>query len=246
MPPPPPDESPVAIVLDGVAQAVLMATPQDLQDFATGFAVTERLIDDPADITGFEAAQVSVQGRPAWEARLWLRPGLAVRAAGRRAAAAPVGCGLCGVDSLEQALPDVVPVASDLTLTPAELLAGFAALEQGQVLRLKTPAIHGACLWRPDGPALLREDVGRHNALDKLAGAALRDGTDPTRAVVVISSRLSVDLVQKCARIGVPVLAGAGAPTRMGLEWAKAAGITLIGRLRADGFDLYAHPERLT
>ncbi len=243
--PPSPEERPVALVIDGMSQAVLMASPHDLQDFAMGFALTEGLIASPEDVTGFEAVEVSAQGMAGVEARLWLRPGLSVRLVERkRSMIGPVGCGLCGVDSIEAALPEIVPVASDLVLAPAEVGRAMAALSEGQILRRATPAIHGAGFW--DGQtALVREDVGRHNALDKLAGALARQGIDGRRGAIVMSSRLSVDLVQKAARIGAPILIGASAPTELALQWAEAAGITLIARARGQDFDLFTHPERI-
>jgi FdhD protein len=248
-PPPSPQECPVAIVFDGMSQAVLMATPHDLRDFALGFALTEGLIASPADVQDYEEAEVEAGGFPAREARLWLRPGLAAGlAAGlaerRRSMVGPVGCGLCGVDSIAAALPLVVPVASDWTMPPGDVGRAMAAMADGQRLRRVTPAIHGAGFW--DGSrAIVREDVGRHNALDKLAGALARDGVDAAQGAIVMSSRLSVDLVQKAARLGAPVLIGASAPTGLALDWAGRAGLTLIARARGDAFDLYTHPRRI-
>ncbi|MGA0614669.1 formate dehydrogenase accessory sulfurtransferase FdhD [Paracoccus sp. KR1-242] len=244
-PGPSPEECPVAIVIDGVSQAVLMSTPADLQDFAMGFALTEGLIALLADVTGFEEEPVHVGGHPALEARLWLRPGLAAGLAKRRrSTVGPVGCGLCGVDSIEAALPAVVPVTSDWTMPPEAVGRAISALAAGQVLRRATPAIHGAGFW--DGSRItVREDVGRHNALDKLAGALARQGRDAGQGAIVMSSRLSVDLVQKAARIGAPVLIGASAPTALALTWAEEAGITLIARARGDSFELYTHPRRI-
>lgn len=244
-PPPEPQECPVAIVIDGMSQAVLMATPHDLRDFALGFALTEGLIASPADVQDYEEAEVEAGGFPAREARLWLRPGLAAGLAQRRRSmVGPVGCGLCGVDSIAAALPQVVPVASDWTMPPGDVARAMAALDAGQSLRRQTPAIHGAAFW--DGAtATVREDVGRHNALDKLAGALARDGVDAGQGAIVMSSRLSVDLVQKAARIGAPVLIGASAPTSLALDWAARAGITLIARARGASFDLYTHPRRI-
>ena len=243
-----PEEAAVAIVIDGASQAVLMATPHYLRDFATGFALTEGLIASPADITGFEqvaVAPVADLALPALEARLWLRPGLAAGLAERRRAmVGPVGCGLCGVDSIAAALPAVVPVASAARFTPGDVAAAMDALSAGQVRWRATPSIHAACLWTAGG-ALVREDVGRHNALDKLAGAAAVAARDPAGGIVAMTSRISVDLVQKAARMGAPVLAGAGVPTRLAVAWAEAAGITLLGRARDGAFDLYTHPARI-
>lgn len=244
-PPPSPEECPVAIVIDGVSQAVLMATPHDLRDFALGFALTEGLIASPADVTGFDEAEVTVGGFPAREARLWLRPGLAVRLAERRRSMiGPVGCGLCGLDSIAAALPAVLPVTSEWSMPPGDVARAMLALAAGQVQRVATPAIHGAAFWNGQS-AITREDIGRHNALDKLAGALAQAGIAGGQGAIVMSSRLSVDLVQKAARIGAPVLIGASAPTALALAWAEAAGITLIARARGAAFDLYTHPRRI-
>lgn len=243
--PPSPEEVPVAIVIDGMSQAVLMASPHDLQDFATGFALTEGMIAAPEDITGFETVAVSAQGLGGIEARLWLKPGLSVGLIERkRSMIGPVGCGLCGVDSIDAALPDIIAVGEGMVLAPEDVGRAMAALSEGQILRRRTPAIHAAGFW--DGQAMVvREDVGRHNALDKLAGALARQGIDGRRGAIVMSSRLSVDLVQKAARIGAGVMIGASAPTELALAWAEAAGMTLIARARGRDFDLYTHPQRI-
>ena len=243
----PPEEAAVAIVIDGASQAVLMATPHDLGDLALGFALTEGLIDSPADVTHAETLEVAapVPGMAAHEARLWLRPGLGVRLAERRRSmVGPVGCGLCGVDSIAAALPEVRPVQADTRLAPATVAAAMAALSDGQRLWRRTPGIHAAALWTP-GAVMVREDVGRHNALDKLGGAVARAGIAPDGGAVAMTSRLSVDLVQKTVRLGAPVLIGAGVPTRLAIAWAEAAGLTLIGRARGDGFDIFTHPQRI-
>lgn len=243
----PPEEAAVAIVIDGASQAVLMATPHDLGDLALGFALTEGLIDSPADVTHAETLEVAapVPGMAAHEARLWLRPGLGVRLAERRRSmVGPVGCGLCGVDSIAAALPEVRPVQSDTRLAPATVAAAMAALSDGQRLWRRTPGIHAAALWTP-GAVMVREDVGRHNALDKLGGAVARAGIAPDGGAVAMTSRLSVDLVQKTVRLGAPLLIGAGVPTRLAIAWAEAAGLTLIGRARGDGFDIFTHPQRI-
>ena len=156
----------------------------------------------------------------------------------------PVGCGLCGVDSIAAALPQVVRVAEGARFSPQDVGRAMQALSEGQRRWRETPAIHAAGFWSPEG-ATVREDVGRHNALDKLAGALADRGVDARAGAIVMSSRLSVDLVQKTARIGAPVLIGASTPTRLAIAWAEAAGITLIGRARGDAFDLYTHPQRM-
>lgn len=240
--PPSPEEASVAIVIDGQSQAVLMASPFDLADLALGFALTEGMIDGPAQVQGSEVVPVTLRDLPAYEARLWLAPGTAAHLAERRRhMIGPVGCGLCGIDQLDQALPQVIPVTADLTVTPAQVIAAMAALAEGQERRRDTPALHGAAFLDAQG-ALVREDVGRHNALDKLAGALAGQGRT---GLLALSSRLSVDLVQKAARIGAPVLIGAAAPTTLAVAWANAAGITLIARARATGFEVHTHSHRL-
>jgi len=245
----PPEEAAVAIVIDGTSQAVLMATPHDLADFALGFALTEGLIASPKDVTDREIAEVQppaqLPGVPAYEARLWLKPGLASGLAERRRSmVGPVGCGLCGVDSIAAALPQVVRVADGARLSPQDVARAMQALSEGQRRWRETPAIHAAGFWSPD-KTVVREDVGRHNALDKLAGALADQCLDARAGAIVMSSRLSVDLVQKTARIGAAILIGASTPTRLAIAWAEAAGITLIGRARGDSFDLYTHPQRI-
>lgn len=241
-----PEEVPVAMVIDGSAQAVLMATPHELEDFALGFALTEGMIASPADVQGIEVVPVAAKGGPAVEARLWLRPGIAAKLAERRRSMlGPVGCGLCGLDSVNAALPEVISVGPGIKLHASAIGAIMAALRAAQIRWRETPAIHAAGFWHGNR-MLLREDVGRHNALDKLAGALARADLAGGGGAVVMSSRLSVDLVQKSARIGAGILIGAGAPTRLALDWAGRAGITLIGRARAEGdFDLYTHPQRI-
>ncbi len=247
--PAPPEEAAVAIVVDGTSQAVLMATPHDLDDLALGFALTEGLIAAPGDVTDAQVVAVAppaaLPGLPALETRLWLRPGLAAGLAERRRSmVGPVGCGLCGVDSIAAALPPVLPVAAGYTAAPADIALAMQALSEGQRRWRDTPAIHAAGFWSPK-VALVREDVGRHNALDKLVGALASRGIDPGGGIIAMTSRLSVDLVQKTARIGAGLLAGASTPTRLAIDWAEAAGLTLIGRARAGSFDLYTHPQRI-
>lgn len=237
------EEAAVALTFDGTTQAVMMATPADLEDFARGFALTEGLAR-PDEI---ESLEVVPQGADA-EVRLWLAPGAAARlAARRRRMAGPVGCGLCGIDSLAEALRAPAPLPpGGLRLAPAEVTAAMAALPAAQRLHGATRGAHAAGFWVPGaGLRLAREDVGRHNALDKLAGAILAAGIDPATGAVAITSRVSIDLVQKCAALGAPVLIAAGAPTARAVDLAEAVGLTLAAFARGDGFDLFTHPGRI-
>lgn len=238
-----PEEVPVALSFNGTTQAVMMATPADLEDFGRGFALTEG-IAGPAEIRDL---QVVVQARGI-DVQIWLSEAAEERlAARRRYMAGPVGCGLCGLDSIEAVLRDVAPVAAgDLRLAPDQVIAAMQALPGHQALHDTTRAVHGAGFFVPGrGIVAAREDVGRHNALDKLGGALLRAGTDPASGAAVLTSRVSIDMVQKCAALGVPVLIAVSAPTARAVALAEAAGITLIGLARRDGFELFTHSNRI-
>ncbi len=241
-----PEEVPVALVYDGTTQAVMMATPSDLPDFLLGFALTEGLIDTPDELTGTE---IVAQPRGI-EVRAWLAPGAASRlTARRRLSAGPVGCGLCGVDSIEAALRPLPPAPKDSGpwLAPDAVAQAMAAVTAAQPLHTQTRATHAAGLWLPGtGLVAVREDVGRHNALDKLAGAVVPGDASPSAGILVLTSRLSVDLVQKAAMIGARVLIGASAPTALAVSEAEAAGITLIARVRGASFEVYSHPQAFT
>lgn len=238
------EEVPVALVFNGTTQAVMMASPQDLEDFARGFSLTEGIVEDQREIESLEI----VEHGDGIEARLWIaEPRAETLAARRRAMTGPVGCGLCGIDSLGEALRPVKPLAdTGLTLAAHEIEPAMSALRAGQVLHDRTHAVHAAGFWSPGaGLALLREDVGRHNALDKLAGALLRAGIDPGTGAIVLTSRVSLDMVQKTCAIGAPALIAASAPTAHAVRLAEAAGLTLITSARGDGFDVFCRPDRL-
>lgn len=236
-----PEEVAVALSFNGTTQAVMMATPSDLVDFGYGFALTEG-IAGPAEILSVE-----VEPLPRGiDVQVWLKPEAEERlAARRRVMAGPVGCGLCGIDSIEQALREVPVVEpSAFRMTPAQVLAAVAALPGEQRLHDVTRAVHGAAFW--NGRVLLaREDVGRHNALDKLVGAMVRAGTQPAGAVV-LTSRVSTDMVQKVAMLGAPMIIAVSAPTAEAVALAETAGITLIALARGDRFEVFSHSDRLT
>lgn len=238
-----PEEWPVALVYDGSTQAVMMASPADLEDFALGFSLTEGLIETPEQIESFEL----VNHETGSEARFWLgsEPGEALKNR-RRSMAGPVGCGLCGIDSLEQAIRPLPRVENDLRLEQGELARATDALRAHQPLHDQTHAVHAAGFLRPgESIVLAREDVGRHNALDKLIGAMARQGIDPRAGAIVMTSRLSVELVQKCAMVGCGVLVAVSAPTAHAVRLAEGAGITLAAFARSGAFDLYSHPDRI-
>lgn len=238
-----PEEVPVALSYDGTTQAVMMATPADLEDFGLGFSLTEG-IAAPEEVVEIAVADLG----EGLDVQMVLADGAGARlAARRRRMAGPVGCGLCGLDSIEAVLGRVEPVPpSPLRLPAAEVAAAMEALGRAQRLHDATRAVHAAGLWRPGaGLVLAREDVGRHNALDKLAGAVLRAGVRPGGAAVLITSRVSIDIVQKTAAIGAPVLVAASAPTAKAVALAEAAGVTLIGLARGAAFEVFAHPGRI-
>jgi FdhD protein len=240
-----PEEVPVAMVFGGSTLAVMMASPADIEDFAIGFALSEGVVTDPAEIAEFEVADHP----DGIEARFWLAPDRdAALAARRRLLAGPVGCGLCGIDSLEQAAR-ALPVVPDtgLRLTHADIAGAADALRACQPLYDQTRATHAAGFLRPgQGIILAREDVGRHNALDKLIGAMARGGIDAASGAFVMTSRLSVELIQKCAMAGCPAILAVSAPTAHAVRLAQGAGITLAAFVRGGGFDLYSHPYRVT
>ena len=238
------EEAALAVTYDGTTQAVLMGTPADLEDFAYGFSLTEG-IATPDEIA--EVAPERVEHGV--DIRIWLKPQAGQRfIARRRRTVGPVGCGLCGVETLAAAMRVLDPVAGASLITAEELDLAVAAMDAGQALRDATGATHAAGFYVPGrGLIALREDVGRHNALDKLAGALLR-GPDAGligQGAVVLTSRISVDLVQKTATLGAPVLIALAAPTSAAVAAAEAAGIGLAGRARsADRAEIYSRPER--
>jgi FdhD protein len=238
------EEVPVALVYNGTTQAVMMASPEALEDFALGFSFTEGIIDAPSDI---ETLEIVPHGEGI-EARLWIAaPRAEALPARRRAMTGPIGCGLCGIDSLAEALRPIPSVSiTPLVLPSTDIAAAMAALRDAQVLHDRTHAAHAAGFWVPgQGLVALREDVGRHNALDKLAGALLRAHIDPRTGAIVLTSRVSLDMIQKTAAIGAPALIAASAPTAHAVRLADEAGLTLVANARADGFDVFARPDRL-
>jgi FdhD protein len=220
-----------------------MSTPRDLEDFALGFSFTEGVISSAADIKQLEI----VEHDSGTELRMWLTdPRAAALGKRRRYLAGPTGCGLCGIDSLTEAVRPIAHVGGDKVFTPAEIMRALSALPPRQELNRQTRAVHAAAFWRPEaGLIAVREDVGRHNALDKLAGALLRSETRSDGGMILLTSRVSVEMVQKTAAIGSPLIVAVSAPTALALRTAEAAGITLVGVARDDGFEVFTHPQRI-
>ncbi|MBN2629847.1 MAG: formate dehydrogenase accessory sulfurtransferase FdhD [Rhodobacteraceae bacterium] len=234
-----PAEVAVALSYNGSTHAVMMATPADLLDFARGFTLAEGI----ARLDEIERIDV-VETPLGVDLQIWLTQGAAVRQAQRRRSlAGPVGCGLCGLESLEEAVRAAPHVTGDVCLTRAQVMAAVAELPRHQPLHDATRAAHCAALWQPGrGIVLAREDVGRHNAVDKLVGAM---GGTAGDAALVLTSRVSIDLVQKACTAGFAVLIAVSAPTAAAVQMADAAGLTLIAGARPDGFDCFTHPHRV-
>jgi FdhD protein len=234
----------VALEYNGISQAVMLATPDDLEDFAVGFSLSEGIVGRPGEILAVDAVPhasgIQLQIELAAERFAALK-------GRRRSLSGRTGCGLCGVDSLEQVLRPLSPVASTLRISAAAL---HAALRQArQPLQERTGASHAA-LWVDAGQGLacLREDVGRHNALDKLIGALARQRQPDLfgQGAAVISSRASHEMVQKAATVGIGVLAAISAPTAAAVHLAEQLNVTLIGFLRGGDHVVYSHPQRLS
>jgi len=237
------EEVPVAFSYDGATHAVLMATPDDLEDFALGFSYTEGIVTTPAEIA--ELAVVSVA--EGIVLRMWLTGDRSdAFAARRRRFVGPAGCGMCGLESLAEANRTIPMAGYDLRVSRQDIEEAVAALPASQQLNRQTRAVHAAAFWRPDQSLVLREDVGRHNALDKLAGGLLRKGLPAAEGVVVLSSRISIELVQKAGMMGAAIIVGVSAPTALAVRTAEATGLTLVGTARDDGFEVFTHPERIT
>jgi FdhD protein len=239
-----PEETPLALTYNGGSYAVMMGTPQDLEDFAIGFSLSEGIVQSPDEIDSFEVIDVD----DGLELRMWLQQAKADHLSERRRhIAGPTGCGLCGIDSIAEAMRPAAFVERGRAFTPQAIMAAMQNLAPLQKLNMETRAVHGAAFWTPEqGMVALREDVGRHNALDKLAGALARGAVDASQGMVLLTSRVSVEMVQKTAAIGAPLLVAVSTPTALAVRMAQAAGITLVAIARADGFEIFTHPDRVT
>jgi FdhD protein len=239
-----PEETAIAFTYNRCSHAVMMATPADFEDFAVGLSLTEGIIDDVDDISDLEI----VTGELGVELRMWI-PETRMRpySTRRRQLAGPTGCGLCGIESLSEASRPARPVADGLHLSPEAISVAMAALAPTQVLNHETRALHAAAFWQPGkGIATVREDVGRHNALDKLVGSLARRQIDGATGIVLLTSRVSVELVQKTAILGASILVAVSAPTALAVRSAQACGMTLVAIAREQDFEIFSHPERIS
>jgi len=237
------EETAVAFTYNRETFAVMMATPADFSDFAIGFGLTEGAIDSPADVEDLEI----VEADGGVECRMWLSADrLELVQARKRRLAGPTGCGLCGIDSLREAVRPPRAITSAARFSADDVAAAQRAMEPLQSLGQATRAAHAAALWHPrHGILALREDVGRHNALDKLVGAVFRAGFDAGAGLLLLSSRVSIEMVQKACVLGAPVLVAISAPTAHAVRLAESAGLTLVAVARADGFEVFCGAQRL-
>lgn len=238
------EEVPVALVYNGISHAVMLATPTDLEDFGLGFSLSEGILASPAELYDCEIAACP----EGIEVRLEIASArLVALQARRRSLAGRTGCGLCGVESLQAAVHDPAPLAPRPPIAAAAVHRALAELTAWQPLHRATGAAHAAA-WADNSGQLIavREDVGRHNALDKLVGTLAKRRFDPRAGFVVVTSRASYEMVQKTAAAGIGLLAAVSAPTAYAARLAEAAHLTLIGLARAGRLTAYSHIEQLS
>ncbi len=240
-----PEETPVALSYAGTTHAVMMASPADLEDFALGFSLTEGIVASPDEIDTIEVIEDAGAGL---DIQIRLKDSANTKfEARRRRLAGPVGCGLCGIESIDEAMRSVPQVGAGSGLTAQDIVQSVRLLSKAQPMHAQTGAVHAAGFYVPGrGIVAAREDVGRHNALDKLAGALASEGIGGASGAVVVTSRVSVEMVQKTAAIGSPVIIAVSAPTALAIRTAEDAGMTLVALVRGDEYDIFTHPERIT
>jgi FdhD protein len=238
-----PEETALAITYNGGTYAVMMGTPQDLRDFAIGFSLSEGVVRSADEIESLDAVTFD----KGIELRMWLSAGKAESiVARRRQIAGPTGCGLCGIESISEAVKPAAIVPPGGGFSSVQIMTAMASLAPLQKINLETRAVHAAAFWTdPGGIVALREDVGRHNALDKLAGALKQERIETGKGMVLLTSRISVEMVQKTATIGAPIMVSVSAPTALAIRVADAAGITLVAIARTDGFEVFTHAYRI-
>jgi FdhD protein len=237
------EEVPVALLYNGEPHVVMLATPQDLEDLARGFSLSEELVDKPEEIRGIEV-QTSIESAEVRIAIAWEKfPELLRR---RRNLTGRTGCGLCGTETLEQAIRGQSQVGQGPTVSVGQLHEAIAALPSQQPLNASTGSVHAAAWVVPErGIEYVREDVGRHNALDKTLGALVQAGVDRETGFMLVTSRASYEMVQKAAAMGVTFLAALSAPTSFAIHHAQRCGMTLVAFARREQHVVYANGQRL-
>ena len=226
-------EAPVAIEYNGIGYAVMMATPTDLEDYAIGFSLSERLIDRANQILAIDTHRADL----GWILRIQLPPENAEKVFARaRQRVSESSCGLCGMDNLEEVMRPLPPVAAQLEVPDIAIFAALSALRTNQTLNAATGSAHAAAFCTPDGSIrMTREDVGRHNALDKLIGALAKAGVDVGSGFILLTARCSLELVQKAILANCPVLVTISAATSLAIDTAAKSGLRLISLARPDG-----------
>ena len=240
------EEVPIALVYHGVPHVVMLATPADLEDLAVGFTYSEGLVAHPGEIQSVEVER----GAEAIDVRIGIageRFSELLRR--RRNLAGRTGCGLCGAETVDEAIRPPTRVPDGPRVTVAELHAALIQLESMQPVNKQTGSIHAAAWVLPGeggGVQFVREDVGRHNALDKVIGALVRSEADVTKGYALITSRASFEMVQKAATAGIWFVAAVSAPTALAIRMAEQTGLTLVGFARRHSHVVYANPDRLS
>lgn len=258
------EEVPVALVYHSVPHVVMLATPSDLEDYAVGFTVSEGLVASAAEIQSVEVLTASAgksaslaaatpdgQGASDLAEAVEVRIGIAAERFSallqrRRNLTGRTGCGLCGTETLDQAMRPFAKLADGLRVPVSDLHEALASLDAQQPVNSRTGSVHAAA-WCVPGKGIqwVREDVGRHNALDKAIGALVRSGADATAGYMLVTSRASYEMVQKSVAAGISLLAAVSAPTALAIRIADEAGLTLVGFARRDRHVVYTHPQRL-
>ena len=236
-------ETPVSLEYNGISHAVMLASPSDLADFALGFSLTEGILHDASELYECEVVEqeqgMLVQMHIAAERFMQLKNK-------RRNLTGRTGCGLCGAESLDHAIRHPSPVNHQHVMRASLLFAGMQAMQELQPLQQRSGATHAAAWMDANGMiSCVREDVGRHNALDKLIGALVQAKTNFTQGAVFITSRASYEMVQKAASMNIGIIAALSAPTSLAIKLAEEANVTLAGFVKRDSHVIYAHPERL-
>jgi FdhD protein len=238
------EEVPVALVYNGRPYVVVMGTPTDLEDLAVGFSVTEGVVAGAGDLRGVDVVRAS----HGIEVQMEVSAADAERLSDRaRGLVSRTGCGLCGVETINDALRVPSVVGSSLVVTPDAVWTAARELSRRQTVNNETSTVHGAAWATPDGEVhVVREDVGRHNALDKVFGALARAGRTASGGFVVVTSRASYEMVQKTAMCGVELLAAISRPTGLAIRFADAANVTLAALVRGESGNVYSHPRRIS
>ena len=238
------EEAPIALTFHGIPHVVMLATPADLEDLAVGFTVTEALVANASEISSVEV----IHTPDAIEVRVGVKSERFSEILKRqRNMTGRTGCGLCGVETVEEAIRRPAPVSAELRVSGADLHGALKALESQQRINSRTGSVHAAAWARPGkGLEIVREDVGRHNALDKMIGALMRAGIDPAEGYAIVTSRASYEMAQKAATAGISFLAAVSAPTGLAIRLAEASDLTLVGFARPQQHVVYAGARRLS